>query len=143
MAPALAIADVMAAELVLFRVAVPVPRTRELARTPALYNDLVSAAYREAADYLEALRTRLRNERVSVVSRPGSEGVARQIVDYATQSGVDLIVMSSHGRSRISRWVRGSIAEKVLSGATCSILVVSVRGNSPAAQPQTGRGTVG
>ena len=127
----------------MFRVAVPVPRTRELARTPALYNDLVSAAYREAADYLEALRTRWRYERLSVVSRSGSEGVARQIVDYDTQSGADLIVMSSHGRSGISRWVRGSVAEKVLSGATCSILDVGVRGNSPAVQPQTGRGTVG
>jgi nucleotide-binding universal stress UspA family protein len=127
--PALAIAEGMAAELVLCRVAVPVPRTRELTKTPGLYNDLVTAAYREASLYLENLRGKLGYDRLSVVAKPGLGGVARQIVDHASENSVDLIVMSSHGVSGVSRWVRGSVAEKVLSGATCSILVVRVQQN--------------
>jgi nucleotide-binding universal stress UspA family protein len=50
--------------------------------------------------------------------------VAREIVDHAEEAQVDRIVMSSHGFSGVSRWVRGSVAEKVLAGAAYSTLVV-------------------
>jgi nucleotide-binding universal stress UspA family protein len=130
--PALAIAEGMEAELVICRVAVPIPRTRELIETPRLYNELVTAAYREARHYLESQRSRLNCGRLSVAAKLGEGGVARQIVDHAAKNGVDLIVMCSHGLSEVSRWVRGSVAEKVLSGATCSTLVVGVRPNREA-----------
>jgi nucleotide-binding universal stress UspA family protein len=52
--PALAIAAGMEADLVLSRVAVPVARTRELIETPRLYNELVTAAYREGGSILKA-----------------------------------------------------------------------------------------
>ena len=124
--PALAIAEGMEAELVLFRVAVPIPRTRELIGAPRLYNELVTAAYREARHYLESLRDRLDCVRLSVVAKTGEGGVETEIVDHAEEAQVDLIVMSSHGFSGVSRWVRGSVAEKVLAGGTCSTLVVRV-----------------
>jgi nucleotide-binding universal stress UspA family protein len=125
--PALAIAEGMEAELVLCRVAVAVPRTRELNKAPGLYNELVTAAYREARHYLESLRDKLNFGGLFVAAKSGEGGVARQIVDRAADNRVDLIVMSSHGLSGVSRWVRGSVAEKVLAGATCSILAVRVR----------------
>jgi nucleotide-binding universal stress UspA family protein len=39
----------------------------------------------------------------------------------------DLLVISTHGRSGISRWRHGSVAAKLLHGATCPILVVGPR----------------
>jgi nucleotide-binding universal stress UspA family protein len=122
--PALTIAEAMAADMVLFCVAQPIPRTRALREMPDVYNDVVAAAYREAEDYLHDLREKLPYEKISTEHRPGTEGVARQILDYATESAVDLIVMSSHGRSGIERWTRGSVAEKVLQGACCSTLII-------------------
>ena len=122
--PALAIAKAMAVEVVLFRVAETIPRTHELMKTPGLYNDFVVAAYQEAGDYLKHLCARLPYDKISIQSKTASEGVARQIVDYAANNGVDLIVMSSHGRSGVSRWVHGSVAEKVLSGVSCAILII-------------------
>jgi nucleotide-binding universal stress UspA family protein len=98
-----------------------------LIETPRLYNELVTAAYREARHHLESLQSRLDYGRLSVAAKSGEGGVARQIVDHAAENEIDLIVMSSHGLSGVSRWVRGSVAEKVLSGATCSTLVVRVR----------------
>lgn len=53
--------------------------------------------------------------------------MARHIVEHSAENDVDLIVMSGQGLFRLSRWVRGKVAEKVLSGATCSTLVVRVR----------------
>ncbi len=122
--PALAIARSMAAEVVLFRVAEAIPRTHELIKVPDLYNDFVISAYREAGHYLKHLRARLRYDKISVRSRAASGGAARQIVDYAANNGVDLIVMSSHGRSGVDRWVHGSVTEKVLSGVSCAILII-------------------
>jgi nucleotide-binding universal stress UspA family protein len=125
--PALSIARGMDAEVVLFRVAQPIPRTQALAQMPDVYDDVVAATMREAEDYLAALRARLREERVTVEVRPGEAGVAHQILDYAETDGVDLIVMSSHGLTGVRRWAYGSVAEKVLRSGPCAMLVVRCR----------------
>jgi nucleotide-binding universal stress UspA family protein len=49
---------------------------------------------------------------------------AEQIVDYAEREKVDLIAMSTHGRSGLSRWVFGSVTEKVLRATHIPILLV-------------------
>jgi nucleotide-binding universal stress UspA family protein len=46
------------------------------------------------------------------------------IVDCAEKEGVDLIVMSSHGRSGLSRMLIGSVTDKILRGSPCPVLVV-------------------
>jgi universal stress protein A len=46
------------------------------------------------------------------------------IVDCAEKERIDLIVMSSHGRSGLSRMLIGSVTDKVLRGAACPVLVV-------------------
>jgi nucleotide-binding universal stress UspA family protein len=109
---------------VLFRVAQPVPRTQKLAEMPDVYNDVVAATYREAEDYLKGLQERLAYERISIEYRPALEGIARQILDFAAESDVDLIVLSSHGRTGVGRWIHGNVAQKVLTGCTCSTLIV-------------------
>jgi nucleotide-binding universal stress UspA family protein len=125
--PALAIAGAMEADVVLFRVAQPVPRTAKLAEMPDVYNDVVAATYREAEEYLEALQQELASDRVSIEYRPAADGVARQILDYAARHGVDLIILSSHGRTGVDRWVHGSVAQEVLDNCACSTLVVHVQ----------------
>jgi nucleotide-binding universal stress UspA family protein len=122
--PALAIAESMGAEVILFRVAQPVPRTQKLAEMPDVFNDVVAATYREAEDYLKDLQGRLAYEHISIEYRPAAEGIARQILDFAAQHDVDLIVLSSHGRTGVDRWIHGNVAQKVLTGCTCSTLVV-------------------
>jgi nucleotide-binding universal stress UspA family protein len=51
---------------------------------------------------------------------------ADQIIDYAAANDIDLIAMSSHGRSGIGRWVFGSITAKVLRAGDTPVLVVRV-----------------
>jgi nucleotide-binding universal stress UspA family protein len=46
------------------------------------------------------------------------------IIDCAENESVDLIVMSSHGRSGLSRMLIGSVTDKTLRGASCPVLVV-------------------
>ena len=49
------------------------------------------------------------------------------IVDRAEKEGVDLIVMSSHGRSGLSRMLIGSVTDKILRGGSCPVLVVPAK----------------
>ncbi len=49
---------------------------------------------------------------------------AAEIVRVATEQEVDLIVISSHGRTGLGRMIFGSTAESVVRHATCPVLVV-------------------
>jgi nucleotide-binding universal stress UspA family protein len=51
---------------------------------------------------------------------------AAEIVGYAKDAGIDLIVMGTHGRTGLERLLMGSVAEKVLRDAPCSVLVVKL-----------------
>jgi nucleotide-binding universal stress UspA family protein len=50
------------------------------------------------------------------------------IVDCATNEHVDLVVMSSHGRSGLSRMLIGSVTDRLVRAAKCPVLVVPVHG---------------
>jgi nucleotide-binding universal stress UspA family protein len=53
---------------------------------------------------------------------------AKEIVQYATDNGIDLIVMGTHGRRGVAHLLLGSVAEHVLRTAPCPVLTVR---NSP------------
>lgn len=59
---------------------------------------------------------------VEVVTLMGDAGT--QIVDYAQESGADLIVMPSQGHKGISRILMGSVAERVVRLSACPVLVL-------------------
>ncbi len=46
------------------------------------------------------------------------------ILEYIETYDIDLIVMATHGRTGLKRWVYGSVTAKVLRSATCSLLVI-------------------
>jgi universal stress protein A len=47
-----------------------------------------------------------------------------QILQFAEQESVDLIIMGSHGRTGFARLVMGSVAQAVMRGAKCPVLIV-------------------
>jgi nucleotide-binding universal stress UspA family protein len=56
---------------------------------------------------------------------------AEEIINYVKYNEIDLIVMSSHGRSGPSRWAYGSVTEKVFRSSSVPILVVKAPGCIP------------
>jgi len=48
----------------------------------------------------------------------------KNIVEKAAAEGVDMIVMSTHGRTGVEHLILGSIAEKVVARAPCPVLIV-------------------
>jgi len=77
-----------------------------------------------AKDYLVKVADSLKGDGIAVETDIVHGGPAEEILDYATQNKVDLIVMSTHGRSGVSRWVFGSVAERVLRHSATPVLVI-------------------
>jgi nucleotide-binding universal stress UspA family protein len=53
-----------------------------------------------------------------------SNAAAQTIVDYSKRANIDLIVLGTHGRGALVRWVMGSVAERVVRTASCPVLTV-------------------
>ena len=60
--------------------------------------------------------------RVTIASRLASP--FPEVLRYAAEKNVDLIVMGTHGRDAVTRFLLGSIAEKVVRHAPCPVLTV-------------------
>jgi nucleotide-binding universal stress UspA family protein len=50
--------------------------------------------------------------------------VAQAILYFAEQWGADLIVIATHGRTGLRRWIYGSVTEKILGGAHCAMMII-------------------
>jgi nucleotide-binding universal stress UspA family protein len=92
---------------------------------PGLGRSYVDEIHETASAYLNVFANRYRT-RVSDLNLVVIHGSPPQnILDYASLHDVDLIAMSTHGRTGLKRWVYGSVTEKVLHAATrCSMLIV-------------------
>ena len=117
------LAKCFGAELVLFQVVpfMPIYGSPELV-TPLIIDEKQKEA---AEQYLSNLCEELKKKdfKVTAMVKTGQQ-VAVEIIDFAKENGVDLIVMSTHGRSGITRWVLGSVALKVLTRAETPILLL-------------------
>jgi nucleotide-binding universal stress UspA family protein len=49
---------------------------------------------------------------------------ADMIIDTAEKEQVDAIVICTHGRSGLSRWILGSVTQKILGAAVCPVFVI-------------------
>ena len=73
--------------------------------------------------------------KASMVLRTGS--AAQEILQYLEEHGdVDLVVMATHGRGGVTRFMMGSVADKVVRSARCPVLTVRV---PDTAESQTSR----
>ena len=72
-------------------------------------------------------------------TRSSSELTARQIVEFADQNAIDLIVMGTHGRRGVAHLLLGSVAEHVVRTATCPVLTVRDAGTPKHGQTEQSR----
>ncbi|MFC1985095.1 universal stress protein [Chloroflexota bacterium] len=78
----------------------------------------------QANDYLTVVEKRFRDTGISVQSKVLEGKAADEIVDYVKQNPFNLVVMATHGRSGLSRWIYGSITENILQGVTSPVLLI-------------------
>ena len=78
----------------------------------------------EAESYLNAIQKRLQEVGISCKVKIIEGKPAQQIVDFADQQDVHLIIMASHGSSGISEWNINSTVQKVLLRAKMPIMII-------------------
>jgi nucleotide-binding universal stress UspA family protein len=80
--------------------------------------------------YLEKISTRLQKSGLRIETAVLEGLVAESITEYALKRGVKLIILSSHGRSGLSRWGISSVTQKIIFSAPTSVLII--RAHQPA-----------
>lgn len=123
LAPAASIAEAMSAKLTLLRV---IPQFAILAADPMLYEEMNRLGAEESLSYLRSQADALDlSVPIEVVSETGQP--ADTIIQFAEGHQVDLIMISSHGRSGVNRWIYGSVAERILRQAPCATSIINAR----------------
>jgi nucleotide-binding universal stress UspA family protein len=91
---------------------------------PFNYAELIERDIADCKRYVEAIAEDLRKDGLTVATSVVDGYVAEAILDFADQNKVDLIAMSTHGRSGVRRMLLGSTADRVVHGAHMPILLV-------------------
>jgi nucleotide-binding universal stress UspA family protein len=92
------------------------------------FEEVEQSLAQEAQTILESAATPLRANSLQVETVILKAAPADGILTYANENQIDMIVMSTHGRTGLARLVFGSVAESVLRRATCPVLLVRVAG---------------
>ena len=114
-------------EVVLLQVIEPLSANTIAALAEAsgnMVNQLEDENWNQARDYINKTVSKLKSEGISAKGVTPRGKADEEILKYAEKNNVDLIIMSTHGRSGLARWVFGSVAEKVLRAATCPVMIV-------------------
>jgi len=94
---------------------------------PTHENDLLKEMQTHSENYLANVIADLPQSDLTIEQSVQMADPADAIVDYAEESDVDLIVMCTHGRTGVNRWLMGSVTQKVLTVAPCPVIVIPSR----------------
>lgn len=115
-----------AEKVILLRVVEPPPPETP----PALdFQALQEAGMKAAEYYLAETKAALSKEGLSVEATVSTGKPAEAITEFAQSNEVDLIALATHGRSGISRWVFGSVADRLMRSSLAPLLLIRPKGS--------------
>ncbi len=86
---------------------------------------------KEAEQYLKEIVARLKKTGINAKADVIYGKASHVLSDYATKNDVDLVIIATHGRSGISRWVWGSVADRLLRSVRVPVLMIRAPGCVP------------
>jgi nucleotide-binding universal stress UspA family protein len=89
-----------------------------------IHGNLVAQETQQATAYLDKMRERVAATGAHVRTEQMLGDVTAILLDYERDAGIDLVVMCSHGRTGLTRFVLGSVAEHLLRHGTAPVLLV-------------------
>jgi nucleotide-binding universal stress UspA family protein len=94
-----------------------------------------------AEEYLAEQTQQLRNRDLALTTEVLTGSPAVTLLDAIRP--VDLVVMTTHGRGGVRRWLLGSVADKLVRAAAAPVLLVPASGPEPAAPVDESRESAG
>jgi nucleotide-binding universal stress UspA family protein len=79
---------------------------------------------KSAEKYLKNLAKTFEDESLKVQTEVTRGIPQKEILEYVDRNEIDLIVLTARGQSGITRWLIGSIANKILKGAKIPVLMI-------------------
>lgn len=92
--------------------------------TPEMYAELLAAEDRDAHTYLAHIAARLEASGVHAQTLAVRGFPAATLIDLIQQSPVDLVVMTTHGRTGLERFALGSVADRLVREGTAPVLLL-------------------
>ncbi len=110
-----------------------VPYGREIGHFPSLekVKEFETHQKTEAEIYLQGIAARLVRNGVNARGEVIYGKVNEALTDYVAGNAIDLIIIATHGRSGISRGVRGSVADHLLRSVCTPVLMIRAPGCVP------------
>ena len=115
-------AEQFQAELVLLKVLEPLTEVFSMFGSPI--RKVENLTVQMVTGYLESVIARTRKHHVPVRVATAVGYPPTQICDFAEANQIDLIVMCTRGRSGLTRWLVGSVADCVSRGTSIPVLLV-------------------
>ena len=97
--------------------------------SPEIRQQLEDDSKRIAGEYLEEKAQQLRDKGVVAESAVLFGEVVHELIEFTSAHEVDLIITATHGRSGVSRWFLGSIADRTLRASPVPVLMVRAPGS--------------
>ncbi len=119
--PGMALAEALQAQVMLLRVSEP-ETVAHGALLPARERQIVLQAREAAEAYLHDTAHHLDDNVQTFVV--GGTAVVDSILDFARLHAIDLLVMSTHGRTGLRRWLYGSVTARVMRASHTSMLII-------------------
>jgi len=114
--------------LIIVHVLPAVPIVGDAYIAPTAYDEMMRAQRRQAEQSLARLVKRARAANVRATGTIVDTGaIADQIARVAKRQRADLIVMGTHGHGILARVLLGSVAERVISRASCPVMTIRGR----------------
>jgi|WetSurMetagenome_2_1015567.scaffolds.fasta_scaffold65733_2 nucleotide-binding universal stress UspA family protein len=124
-----------ATEVVLIQVVEPlsIPYGREISQLKSFEQAKAFESHNriEAETYLKSVAANLNANDIKTSIEVLDGKAAEALSDYVNKNGVDLVVIATHGRSGVSRWVWGSVTDRLLRAVCVPVLMIRAPGCIP------------
>ena len=99
------------------------PSNKENSEINSQFNQIIQRSYIEAQNWLKDITKKIDIEIVTEVII-AKESIVSEIIEFAEQRSVDLIIMGTRGRTGFKKLLLGSVASGVVTYSHCPVLVI-------------------
>lgn len=92
-----------------------------------LWEEVSKQAASDAEIYVRDLSARLNESGITATGTTVTGGAAESVQEFVSQVAHPLVVMTSHGRTGVTRWFLGSVAERLVTSAPCPLVILRMQ----------------
>lgn len=111
------------AEIILLTIPA-IPSVDFIARNPGVLRNAIEETEIKTGKYLDTKVTNLKKKGVKVKGILREGPISETILDVANEVQADMIAMSTHGRTGVTRWLMGSVADDVVHNTHIPVVLV-------------------